>query len=331
MTQVGGLPRFSIRKEGMHRGKLSQLQEYMSEVSTLAFHAVVVMLSATIAWSLPNIARQFLAFWSHVEHEKILLLTVEVGVALILIVISNYLWRAHKDRRQAFMARGAGLVSFFPLHDPGAGKTIRELKQQQSLGRMVLAIGVTGHGTVVDDKAEMHAMLETCLEAKLLLLNPFSEEAARRAQSLSHPDISPDRFRQELQETIALIKRFRTSGKVIRLKLYSDRPHLRMVILGDYLWLQHYHTGLDVKWMPEYVFQHNRDHHGLYTLFYQYFIKRWENQEIPEYDFQTDELVYRSRNGTELRREAFELQQSFSSLLSESASGQLAFEASSAR
>ena len=76
-----------------------------------------------------------------------------------------------------------------------------------------------------------------------------------------------------------------------------------MVILGDYLWLQHYHTGLDVRWMPEYVFQHNPDHHGLYTLFYQYFTKRWENQEIPEYDFQTDELVYRTRSGNELRRE----------------------------
>jgi hypothetical protein len=287
----------------MYRGKLSQLQEFVTEVRALAFHAVVVGLSAGIAWSLPSIARQFLAFWSHVEHERVLLLAIEVGVALFLIVISNYLWRAFKDRRQAVMARGAGLVSFFPLHDPGAGRRIRELKQQQSLGRTVLAIGVTGHGTVVGDKAELHALLETCLEAKLILLNPSSEEAARRAQSLSHPDISPDRFQRELQDTIALIKRFRASGKVIRLKLYSDRPHLRMVILGDFLWLQHYHTGLDVRWMPEYVFQHNPDHHGLYTLFYQYFTKRWENQEIPEYDFQTDELVYRARSGHELRRE----------------------------
>jgi hypothetical protein len=290
----------------MYKGKLSRLQEFATEVSALAFHAMVVGLSAGIAWSLPNIARQFLAFWSHIEHEWILLLTIEVGVALCLIVMSNYLWRAYKDRRQAVMARGAGLVSFFPLHDPGAGKTIRELKQQQSLGRTVLAIGVTGHGTVVDNKAELHALLETCLEAKLILLNPFSEEAARRAQSLSHPDISSDRFRQELQDTIALIKRFRVSGKVIRLKLYSDRPHLRMVILGDYLWLQHYHTGLDVRWMPEYVFQHNPDHHGLFTLFYQYFTKRWENQEIPEYDFESDELVYRTRSGGELRRERYE-------------------------
>src|SRR5580765_3622173 len=113
----------------MYRGKLSQLQEFVTEVRALAFHAVVVGLSAGIAWSLPSIARQFLAFWSHVEHERVLLLTIEVGVALFLIVISNYLWRAFKDRRQAVMARGAGLVSFFPLHDPGAGRKIRELKQ----------------------------------------------------------------------------------------------------------------------------------------------------------------------------------------------------------
>jgi hypothetical protein len=290
----------------MYKGKLSRLQELATEVSTLAFHAMVIGLSAGIAWSLPSIARQFLVFWSHVEQEKVLLLIIEVGVALLLIVISNYLWRAHKDRRQAVMARGAGLASFFPLHDPGAGRKIRELKQQQSLGRTVLAIGVTGHGTVVNNKAELHALLGTCLEAKLILLNPFSEEAARRAQSLSHSDIAPDRFREELQDTITLIKRLRASGKVIRLKLYSDRPHLRMVILGDYLWLQHYHTELDIRWMPEYVFQHNPDHHGLYTLFYQYFTKRWENQQIPEYDFQTDELVYRTRSGSELRRERFE-------------------------
>jgi hypothetical protein len=277
----------------------------MKEVSALLFHCLIVLLSAGIAWSLPNIAAQFLAFWGRVEHDRVLLLTIEVGVAVVLVVLSNYLWRAYRDRRQAVMTRGAGLVSFFPLRDPGAGRTIRRRKQQQSLGRAVLAIGVTGHGTVVDDKAELPALLETCLEAKLLLLNPFSEEASRRAQSLYRPDVAPTRFKEELAETIALIKRFRANGKVIRLKLYSDRPHLRMVILGDYLWLQHYHTELDIRWMPEYLFQHIPEHHGLYTLFYQYFTKRWENQEIPEYDFQSDELVYRTRSGSELRREPF--------------------------
>ncbi|MDF0643038.1 MAG: hypothetical protein P0111_03335 [Nitrospira sp.] len=291
----------------MENGLISKLKVLGREAGLLGLHGLVVVLSAGIAWSLPNIARQFLTFWSRVEHEQVLLLIVEVGVALFLIAVSSYLWQAVQDRRQAVMARGAGLVSFFPLHDPAAARAIWKLKRQQSLGRTALAIGVTGHGTVIDDKAEIHAVLETCLEAKLILLNPFSEEASRRARSLPHLDVTPVRFRDELTETIALIKRFRANGKVIRLKLYSDRPHLRMIILGDYLWLQHYHTGLDVRWMPEYVFQHKMDHHGLYTLFYQYFTKRWENQDIPEYDFQTDELVHRARNGRELRRETFDL------------------------
>ena len=37
-------------------------------------------------------------------------------------------------------------------------------------------------------------------------------------------------------------------------------------------------------------------------------MKRWENPDIPEYDFDTGELVYRAKSGKELRREPFELE-----------------------
>lgn len=57
--------------------------------------------------------------------------------------------------------------------------------------------------------------------------------------------------------------------------------------------------------MPEYSFMQNRNDYGLYTLFYQYFTKRWETPEIPEYDLDTDELVWRGNNGSEVRREEF--------------------------
>ena len=60
--------------------------------------------------------------------------------------------------------------------------------------------------------------------------------------------------------------------------------------------------------MPEYVLRHNRKDHGLYTLYAHYFVQRWESAEIPEYDLDTDELVYRSRTGNEIRRERFEIE-----------------------
>ena len=44
---------------------------------------------------------------------------------------------------------------------------------------------------------------------------------------------------------------------------------------------------------------------GLYALWYQYFLKRWTSPELPEYDFDRDELVYREERGSEIRREPF--------------------------
>ena len=76
-----------------------------------------------------------------------------------------------------------------------------------------------------------------------------------------------------------------------------------MLILGDYLWLQHYHAELNAQTMPEYVAWRNRTQPGLYTLYAHYFAQRWDNAQIPDYDLETDELVYRGRNGGEIRRE----------------------------
>ena len=83
---------------------------------------------------------------------------------------------------------------------------------------------------------------------------------------------------------------------------------MKLVILGDYLWLQHYHADLAVQTMPEYVLRHNSKDHGLYTLYAHYFVQRWGSGEIPEYDLDTDELVYRNRTGNEIRRERFEIE-----------------------
>ncbi len=101
------------------------------------------------------------------------------------------------------------------------------------------------------------------------------------------------------------LKSLKAIQKNIKLKLYSDYPHVKLVILGDYIWVQHYHATQDIQTMPEYVFKHTHKDHGLYALFYQYFVKRWESPDTSEYDLATDELVYRSAKGIEERRERF--------------------------
>jgi hypothetical protein len=57
--------------------------------------------------------------------------------------------------------------------------------------------------------------------------------------------------------------------------------------------------------MPEYVFGYNQNPGSLYVPFYQYFLKWWHDCKIPEYDLESDELIYRDMAGNEERREKF--------------------------
>ena len=284
----------------------STVRAFLRNAAGSLYHIIVVALSAGIALLLPAGAKQFLAFWSHVEHDKLSLIAVEMTVAVLLIAGLNYIHRSIRDRALASVATGAGLVSFFPRRARRAQESLAELKEEHGTGRTIKVMGSSGCSTFVDQVGDLSSVLDKCLGAHILLVNPYSHEASQRIRALDHPEYTLDAFRQEVRQSIALLKRLKAMGKAVKLKLYADPPLMKMVILGDYLWLQHYHADLAVETMPEYVLRHNRKEHGLFTLYAHYFEQRWENAEIPEYDLETDELIYRNRIGQEIRRERFE-------------------------
>ena len=286
----------------------STVRAFLRDAAGSLYHILIVTLSAGIALLLPACARQFLSFWSRVEHDKLSLIAVEMTVAILLIACLNYFHRSIRDRDLAAVAAGAGLVSFFPRRTRGAQRHIKQLKEEQGTGRTISVIGSSGHSTFVDQVGGLSSVLDKCLGARIMLVNPYSQEASARIQAIGHPEFTLDTFREEVRQSIQLLKRLKAMGKAVKLKLYSDSPLIKLVILGDYLWLQHYHADLDVQTMPEYVLRHNHKDHGLYTLYAHYFAQRWESAEIPEYDLDTDELVYRSKAGNEIRRERFEIE-----------------------
>ena len=286
----------------------STVRAFFRDTAGSLYHIIVVALSAGIALLLPAGAKQFLSFWSRVEHDLLSLIAVEMTVAILLIACLNYFHRSIRDRALAAVAAGAGLVSFFPRRTRGAQRHIKQLKEEQGTGRTISVIGSSGHSTFVDQVGGLSSVLDKCLGARIMLVNPYSQEASARIQAIGHPEFTLNTFREEVRQSIQLLKRLKAMGKAVKLKLYSDSPLMKLVILGDYLWLQHYHADLDIRTMPEYVLRHNRKDHGLYTLYAHYFVQRWESAEIPEYDLDTDELVYRSRTGNEIRRERFEIE-----------------------
>jgi len=284
---------------------VSNIRNFITNSAGIGYHIVILFLSAGIALSLPLVARSFLAYWAKVENEKISLVSLEIGVAVFLIVFFNYIRRSLQDRSLSKAAIGAGLVSFFPKRGRDAQRRIRKLKEKHGTGRTLMVIGSSGYGTFVDQVGDLSAVLEKCMGAKILLVNPYSQEASKRIQAIGNSNLTLEKYRAEVRKSIELLKRLKAIGKAVKLKLYSDPPLIKLVFLGDYLWLQHYHSDLGIQNMPEYVLQHNLKGHGLYTLFYQYFVQRWESTRIPEYDLDTDELVFRGSTGTEFKRVRF--------------------------
>lgn len=121
----------------MFQASWSTVRGFLRDAAGSLYHIVVVTLSAGIALLLPAGARQFLSFWSRVEHGKPSLVAVEaveMAVAILLIVCLNYIRRSIRDRALATVANGAGLVSFFPQRARGAERHIKKLKEEQSTG-----------------------------------------------------------------------------------------------------------------------------------------------------------------------------------------------------
>jgi hypothetical protein len=288
---------------------LGELQGFIKSAARTLYHIGVVTLSAGIALSLPFVAslfaQNFLDYWNRIQNDKSVLISIEIAVALLLILTFNYVGRAIRDRKLAEMAAGAGLVRFFPVRGRLTQRRIRKIKEKQGIARNVMYLGSTGFRTFVDPAGDLHAVVQNCLEAKVMLLNPYSATAKARASAIQHSPVQAESTIEQVRQSIDFLKRLKGAKKNVKLKLYSDIPHIKLAILGDYIWMQHYHATLDVRTMPQYLVKHSPNNHGLYTVFYQYFAEKWESPEIPEYDLETDELIYHGRNGSEEHRQKF--------------------------
>jgi hypothetical protein len=281
----------------------------MKSARRILYHVVVIAASASIALSLPAIVRlvaeNLLVYWSFIGNEKVFLVSVEIALAIFLILFTHYIGANWRDRKIARMARRAGFVQETSPRSFLARRRIRQWKEEQGFGREALFIGSTGCRTLVDPQGEFHPVLQNCREAKIMLLDPYGEGAKIRARSIQDPEITPKSFAEQIRKSIGFLKGLKAVQKDIRLKLYPDPPLFKLAILGDYLWVRHYHAGLDVQKMPEFLFRHNQNPASLYISFYQYFLTRWNDPDIPEYDLETDELIFRDAAGNEVRREKF--------------------------
>ncbi|MHB8790569.1 MAG: hypothetical protein ACYDBT_11870 [Desulfobulbaceae bacterium] len=273
----------------------------------LSYHIIVLLLSAAIALSIPHVfstlAQNLLSFWAFVENEKMFLVSLEIFTAATLIIFFNYVRQGWEARKLSRVATNAGLVPTAMFPGLTGRKPAARLKAAQGVAGDLMIIGSTGLRTFAAPEGELHHAMRNCRKAKIMLLNPLGEGAIARARSIPDPEITPEVIRDQILESINFLKELSAGQKNIRLKLYPDMPLLKLAILGDHAFLRHYHAGLNIRNMPEYVFRSNSVHGGLYLPLYRYFLSRWNDPDIPEYDLEKDALVLRDKAGREIQRE----------------------------
>ncbi|WAC07955.1 MAG: hypothetical protein OS130_01785 [Thermodesulfobacteriota bacterium] len=277
-------------------------------IKNVFYHILIFALSAAIALSLPYtgkfIADNYLTYWKLIENEKAFLISMEIAVAVLLIMLFNFLVRSWKDRKFSKIAlNDMGL--FLAAHKKSfrIKKRLKKFKGKQGTARDVMLIGSTGFNTFVNPESDLHQVIQNCREAKIMLLNPFGEGACVRAKSIPDPDITLEHFREQIAKSVEFLKSLKVLQKNIRLKLYDETPLFKLTVLGDYISMQYYHSGLNVQEMPEYIFKHSSNHSSLFHPFYQFFLSKWRDSNIPEYDFDSDELIYRDNSVNEVKRE----------------------------
>ncbi len=69
--------------------------------------------------------------------------------------------------------------------------------------------------------------------------------------------------------SIAYLRKLASAGKKVKLKFYEEPPFWKLVVTGEYVWVQYCHDGHEVKTQPEYVFglQHDNPQRGFFDPF----------------------------------------------------------------
>src|SRR6266568_4676960 len=288
----------------MHRG--TPTHNLWTGLRQILTHGVITMLAVAIAFSLPGIANYILnEWWPEVQNNANLLLATEVGLASVLALLFNLAKIAWDHRQRVLTARLASLVY---ARNSGSvwwsRRRERALVRQLPAARDAFVLTLTGYDTFVAHDSLLRGVIEKAYEIRVMLVNPVGKALRERADSVP-PESTVLTLHTEIEATIGYLSGLRKFGKKVNLKFYDEEPFWKLIVLGAYVWVQHCHSGFAVREQPEFVFalQHREPRHGLFVPFYMVFLNRWNDARHPEYDFDTNELVYRDASGKETGRE----------------------------
>lgn len=135
-------------------------------------------------------------------------------------------------------------------------------------------MGASGWETFGEINSPMHDTVKNFPGSlQILLIHPESLHLEERTDSLG---VNLHDYKEDIYNSIEFLKNLKRKGnRDIELRLYKQPPIWKMVISGNFLWLQHYKQGQHVRVMPVYGFASNAPT-SLFHPFLEIFLKRWQ-------------------------------------------------------
>jgi len=273
-------------------------------------HVVITLLAVGIAFSLPMIAKSILLYWPEIEGNSQLQIFMEISFAIVLVLLFNFSKIAWDGWRSMRMNKIASLVYAREGRDWMSRWKERDMRKKIASVRDVYIMSITGYDTFSSEGCELQQQaLDLAYEIRVMLANPYGKGVASRVQSLSDQEAMLQTYRHETEVSIAYLCKLTAAGKKVKLKFYEEPPFWKLVVAGEYVWVQYCRDGHEVKTQPEYVFglQHGNPQRGFFEPFYKHFFDQWNDPRHPEFNFEASELVYRNGDGNEIQRGAFPL------------------------
>lgn len=281
---------------------------FFMSLRKMCSHTLVTLLAIAIAFSLPTLARFILyQWWPQVSSDANLMLVTEISLAAVLVLLFNYANTVIKNHGLIGCTKLASLV--YARSREGWLTRWREsrLLKKLPVTRDAYILAITGVDTFAPKDNPFGTILESASEIRVMLINPTSKGALTRMNSLLDDRYPATRMIEEIKTSIDYLRKLHKMGKKVSLKFYDQPPFWKLVILGEHVWVQYCEPGWEIDNSPEYVFALNtkKPRHGLFTPFYMHFLEKWSEPIHPEYDFETDELVYRHAIEGKVERYSF--------------------------
>jgi hypothetical protein len=221
------------------------------------------------------------------------LLAVEGAVGILIILFLEMVVRMYRRARLGKLALESGLFLYCPnasQKEIQASKQV--LKEQSENCSNIHIFCASGWDTFGKPGSPLHETMRRCDKAEVVLLNPESQAARKRAEDLG---IAPDDYISNIRQSIAYINSIRKGGdnpERFQLKTYDSYPYWKYIFLEKQVWIQQYPPNGTVQCSPCYTFERIADRDGgIYKNLMQYFIRRWNSNRLGRYDFQKGRIA----------------------------------------